>query len=48
MYRIYINDGIAVETSVVNANSQFPVFFANKEDGVIIVRYTELYPALFL
>ena len=44
-YRIPVNYGIAVETSVVYTNSQFPSFLADEQDGVIVLRCTGLYPA---
>ena len=44
-YRIPVNYVIAVETSLVYTNSQFPSFLMNEQDGVIILRCTRLYPA---
>ena len=40
-----VNYGIAVETSVVYTNSQFLAFLVDVQDGVIVLRYTGLYPA---
>ena len=45
MYKILFNYGIAVETFVVCADSQLLDFLAYKQDGVITLRYTSLYPA---
>ena len=44
-YRIPYNYGIAVETSIVNANSHFPSFLADEQDRVIVLRCTGPYPA---
>ena len=43
-YNILVYDGITVETPVVNQNSQFPIFLVCKQSGVIVLRYTGLYP----
>ena len=45
-YRIPINYCIAVENSVDYANYQFPGFLVDILDGVIVLRWTGLYPAL--
>ena len=44
-YRIPVNYGIAVETSVVYANSQFSSFLADEHDGLIVLKCARLYPA---
>ena len=44
-YRMPINYGIAAEASVFYTNSQLPTFLAGKQDGVILLRCTGLYPA---
>ena len=41
-YRIPVNYGIAVETSVVYTNSQFPSYFVGEQDGVIVLIYTRM------
>ena len=46
-YRIPVNYGIAVETSVVYTNSHFPGFIVDKQDRVIVWRCSRLYPAFF-
>ena len=43
--RVSINYGIVVAAFVVYKNSQLPSFLADKQDGVTILRFTELYPA---
>ena len=37
----------AVQTSVIYANSQFPNFLMDKQNEVIVLRCTRLYPAFF-
>ena len=45
-YRIPINNGISVKTFVVYVNSQSPGFLIYIQDGVTILGYNGLYPAL--
>ena len=44
-YRIPVSYGIAGKTCIVYANSHFPSFLADEQDGVIVFRCTGLYPA---
>ena len=44
-YIIPVNYGIAVKTSVVYTNSQFPSFLAFELNRVIVLRGTGLYSA---
>ena len=47
MYRISVNYSIAVETTVVYANSQFPSFLADEQDREIVLRCAGLNPAFY-
>ena len=48
IYRISVNFGTVVEASVVYTNSHFPTFLVDKQDLVIILRCTGLYPVFLL
>ena len=43
-YRIPVNYGIAVETSVIHTKSQVPSFLVDEHDGMIVLRFIGLHP----